>query len=161
MKKTAVFLFWYLFFLLQHSSAQRIPMIHANQLTNWKASVSDTIYVINFWATWCKPCVEEIPVFVKLFKNYSDPKIKIILVSNDFKKHIQTHLVPFVKANHIASQVVFMDEPNPNDWIELVDPNWSGAIPATLFIKGNIGFSEFHEGILSYNDLLAILNKIK
>lgn len=150
-----------LLFVFGKLSAQEIPFVNASQIKSWKASNSDTLYVISFWATWCKPCVEEIPAFVKLSKNFTDPKIKIILVSNDFKKHIQTHLVPFVKANHIASQVVFMDEPNPNDWIELVDPNWSGAIPATLFIKGNIGFSEFHEGILSYNDLVAILNKIK
>ncbi len=136
-------------------------MIKVKQLQSWKASVSDTLYIINFWATWCKPCVEEIPDLVKLSKNYSDPKIKIILVSNDFKKHIQSHLIPFVKANHIGSNVVFMDEPNPNDWIELIDPNWSGAIPATLFIKGNIGFSEFHEGVLTYQELEAILKKTR
>ncbi len=136
-------------------------MIKVKQLQSWKASVSDTLYIINFWATWCKPCVEEMPDLVKLSKNYSDPKIKIILVSNDFKKHIQSHLIPFVKANHIGSNVVFMDEPNPNDWIELIDPNWSGAIPATLFIKGNIGFSEFHEGVLTYQELEAILKKTR
>jgi thiol-disulfide isomerase/thioredoxin len=58
---------------------------------------SDTTYVINFWATWCKPCVEEIPHFEKLYATYKNQKVKVIMVSCDFKKQLETRVIPFVQ----------------------------------------------------------------
>src|SRR5690606_6809447 len=45
---------------------------------------NDSIYVINFWATWCKPCIKELPAFEKIASEYADKKVKVLLVSLDF-----------------------------------------------------------------------------
>ncbi|MCF8425371.1 MAG: TlpA family protein disulfide reductase [Bacteroidia bacterium] len=139
--------------------AQEISFVKGSQITTWKANTSDTLYIYNFWATWCKPCIEELPAFEKVAKDYQGEKVKIILVSNDFKKQIDSKLKPFLVQNKIQSEVVFMDETNPNNWLGLVDENWSGAIPATLFVYGKKHQIGFHEGVLTEEELIQWIKK--
>lgn len=148
-----------LFFSCSGLSAQNIPFIKADQIARWKNADSDTVYVLNFWATWCAPCVEELPSFEKLNKNYADKKVKVVLISTDFKRNVETGVKPFVKKKKIESQVVFMDEPNPNNYIDAVDSTWSGAIPATLIWSKKKGVSQFFEKKLTYNELEATVKK--
>jgi len=88
--------------------------------------------VVNFWATWCKPCVEELPAFDSLCR--SDADFKILLVSLDFKEDIDKKVKPFLEKHKISCECVLLDEINGNDYINLVSKDWSGAIPATLFV---------------------------
>ncbi len=97
---------------------------------------NDTAYVINFWATWCKPCVEELPHFEELISTYKDKKVKIVLVSLDFPRQLKSKLVPFVEEHQLKAHVVALLDGRYNDWIDKVSPEWSGAIPATLVYKG-------------------------
>jgi thiol-disulfide isomerase/thioredoxin len=133
--------------------AQQIHFIKSNFISQVKNNKSDTIYVINFWATWCKPCVEELPYFEQLQKKYSNSNVKVLLVSNDFKKQIDSRLKPFIKSKNIKSEVLFMNETNPNNWIDKVESKWSGAIPATLIICGKKNFNYFKEGEITFDEL--------
>ena len=98
---------------------------------------NDTLYVVNFWATWCAPCVKELPFFEIYSKENSNRKVKVILVSLDFEKQKDSKLIPFLKKKKITSDVVLLLEKEYNNWLPKVDKNWSGSIPATLLIKGN------------------------
>ena len=69
--------------------AQNIPFIKADQITRWKTAETDTTYVLNFWATWCGPCVEELPSFEKLNRKYAGQNVKVILISTDFKRNVE------------------------------------------------------------------------
>ena len=93
---------------------------------------NDTTYIINFWATWCGPCVKELPYFEQLHEKYAGEKISIILVSLDFPKQIKSKLLPFIEKNQLKSKVVVLTDGAFNDWIDKVDPSWDGAIPITL-----------------------------
>lgn len=93
---------------------------------------NDTTYVINFWATWCKPCVAELPYFDDLYKEYKGEKLKIILVSLDFPKQIETKLKPFIKNNNVLPEVKMLKDSDINRWGEKVSEEWDGAIPITL-----------------------------
>lgn len=93
----------------------------------------NTIYVVNFWATWCAPCVKELPHFEKL--NSENKRVKVVLVSLDFKNQFESKLLPFLKKKNIQSQVVLLTDKDYNKWLPLVDKEWSGSIPATLIIK--------------------------
>ncbi len=93
------------------------------------------VLVVNFWATWCKPCVEEMPYFEEVHDSLGGEDLKVILVSLDFPSKLESQLIPFVRERGLEPQVVLLDDPHENDWIPKVDSTWSGAIPATLFLK--------------------------
>jgi len=96
----------------------------------------DTTYVVNFWATWCGPCVKELPYFEELNAKYSNKTFKQILVSLDAPKKMDSKVIPFIQKNDIKSEVVLLADGKYNNWIDLIDPSWSGAIPITLILKG-------------------------
>jgi thiol-disulfide isomerase/thioredoxin len=98
---------------------------------------NDTTYVINFWATWCKPCVKELPYFESLHRSSGKEKMKVILVSLDFRNQAESKLKPFIRDNNYSAEVILLLDSKYNSWIDKVDKNWSGSIPATLLIKGD------------------------
>lgn len=97
----------------------------------------DTTYVVNFWATWCKPCVQELPAFDSLMKSTNNSNIKILLVCLDFKEDLELRINPFLMKNKTQAECVLLDEVNGNDYIDLISKSWSGAIPATLMKWGD------------------------
>ncbi len=114
--------------------------------------------VINFWATWCKPCVAELPYFELINSRYPDDKVEVILVSLDLPKQVESKLIPFIKRQQIESKVILLDDPDANSWIPKVDKTWSGSIPATIIYKGNT--VNFYERSFTYNELEKELKKI-
>lgn len=117
----------------------------------------DTTYVINFWATWCVPCVRELPYFEELTEKYDNKPVKVILVSLDMKSQLSGKLLPFIKKKKIKSKVIVLADGKTNSWIDLIDPEWSGAIPATLiFTHGERFFFE-----KSYHSFEELENEIK
>lgn len=96
---------------------------------------NDTTYVVNFWATWCKPCVEELPYFEELTRAYEGRAVRVILVSLDFPRQFKTKLAPFVEERQLQSAVIALADGRYNDWIDKVSTEWTGAIPATYIYK--------------------------
>lgn len=147
-------------FLLGSANAQEVPFIKATQLAQWKNSTSDTVLVINFWATWCKPCIAEMPAFEALGEQYRGKNIRFLMVSNDFKKQVDTKLKPFIVEKKLKNEIFYLDENNPNAWIDLIDTGWGGSIPATLVVKGSSGYKWFHEGALNEAELKQIIEPL-
>ena len=117
----------------------------------------DKTYVVNFWATWCKPCVDELPSFEKINAEYQKKNVEVLLVSLDFSNQINSHLLPFLKENKIQSKVVVLDDPNQNKWINGIDKSWSGALPATIIYNKNK--RAFYEQSFDDESLLKELHK--
>lgn len=135
--------------------AQDVKIVTFDQLEERWTENNDTLYLINYWATWCQPCVEELPEFIKLEGEMKNHKFKMILVSLDFPKHIDARVKPFLAKNNITSEVVILDD-DANVWINLVNPDWAGDIPATQLIKNNK--KEFYGEQLNYEELKKIVN---
>ncbi len=133
-----------------------IEVVDFNQLEPMLSKQNDTLYIVNFWATWCNPCVKELPDFEKLATEYKNKKVKFLLVSMDFPQHLETKVIPFVKKHQIKSEVVLLFDTNANAWINKISPKWTGSIPATLIY--NMSFRKFHEGIYSYEELKTIID---
>lgn len=120
----------------------------------------ENIYVINFWATWCAPCIKELPYFEKL--NAENKNVKVILVSLDSKKDLDKKLIPFIEKRKLKSKVLLLADKDYNSWLSKVDADWSGAIPATLLLNGKKkqfaerdfeNFEELNEYINSFINL--------
>lgn len=136
-------LFLTIFFLViwgcnaQESDSHVLKSVNYDELKSIIQKDDGKLYVVNFWATWCKPCIEELPHFMEVNELYkSDPKYKMILVSLDNVKTMDTKVKRFIESNHIDVDVYLLDDnKRMNEWIPAIDEKWSGAIPATVFYK--------------------------
>lgn len=118
---------------------------------------NDTTYVINFWATWCKPCVKEMPYFQQAQKKFRDNGVKVILVSMDFGRNAQKRVQSFVEKHDINLHVVILNDPKSNEWINKVSEEWSGVIPSTLIY--NKQQRNFYEKGFTKDDLFAAIRE--
>jgi len=158
MKTICKFLLVVLFGIsINHVFAQHIPVYNFEEFEPTLHQENDTTYVINFWATWCIPCVKELPEFEKVNLKFQSQKFKMILVSLDFKSQIENTVIPFIKENKIQSEVVLLSDPNANSWINKVNKDWTGSIPVTIIYNKNFYF--FREGTMNFNEINQIITK--
>jgi thiol-disulfide isomerase/thioredoxin len=120
---------------------------------------NDTTYVVNFWATWCKPCVEELPFFENLIPAMANKPIKVLLVSMDFPKDIQRKLIPFVAERNLEQHVVALGDLDYNAWIDKVSTEWDGAIPFTLVYNKNGRMVKLGE-MADYEELVRLVDSV-
>jgi len=121
---------------------------------------NDTLLVFNFWATWCRPCVREMPYFIHLDSAYKDKKVKVILISLDMPELIDTKVKAFVEKRGISQEVIVLTDPRQNDWIPQVSEAWTGAIPATLVVEAQSGVRAFKEQSFTYEELSRWIEKL-
>ncbi len=143
---------------LENTLINNIPIYDFEELSLWLNKNNDTTYVVNFWATWCKPCIKELPAFEKLNSDYAPQKVKVLLVSLDFPDKLEGQVIPFIEKQNIKSDVVLLDDADANSWIPKVSPEWSGAIPATLIYKK--GDRKFYERTFTFAELETELKTI-
>ncbi len=139
-------------------SAQKVEVINFEDLQPELQKQDDTVRVINFWATWCVPCVQEMPGFVKASEKYQVRKVKFLYVSLDFPKDMEEQVLPFIEKYGMKGKVVLLDDPDANTWINKVDHSWSGAIPATLIYRADD--RNFVEGSVGYDKLTGIIDEL-
>ncbi|MCF2876279.1 MULTISPECIES: TlpA disulfide reductase family protein [unclassified Tenacibaculum] len=127
------------------------PLLHKND---------GKTYVVNFWATWCIPCVKELPAFEKLNQEFKDKNVEVVLVSLDFSRQLETNLIPFIKEKKLQSKIIHFEDSNEQFWIKDIAENWTGSIPATLIY--NAKKRKFYEQPFHYetlkNELQTFLN---
>ena len=120
----------------------------------------EKIQVINFWATWCGPCVKELPQFEKL--NAENKDVKVTLVSLDYDLDPDPAKVNrFIAKRGIKSTVLFLQERDPNSWIDKIETAWSGSIPATIIVNGKTGKRKFIEKALKEGDLEQYIAEVR
>ena len=138
----------------------KVKSLNYNELKPFLEKKDDKTYIVNFWATWCAPCVKELPYFEKIKQNYNSKNVEVLLVSLDFPKQVEKKLIPFINRKQLKSEVVLLNDDNENFWIPEIDKNWSGAIPATLIY--NKYKRKFFEKSFDYesleNELTTFLN---
>tara|TARA_B100002019_G_scaffold198020_1_gene171513 strand:+ start:44 stop:535 length:492 start_codon:yes stop_codon:yes gene_type:complete len=118
----------------------------------------DKTYVINFWATWCAPCVKELPYFEEVNKQSKYNNTEVILVSLDFPSQIESKLKPYLKKNKIKSKVILLDDSKINTWVPKVSEQWDGGIPATLIV--NSSNYNFYPKPFEKEELSTEINKV-
>lgn len=159
MKNKLLKISFFLFLLLSIKGySQNVKLLNIDQLNERIKNGKDSTYVVNFWATWCAPCIKELPHFEKLGAEHKSEKLAVLLVSLDFKSKLASNVVPFVKKKNLKNEVFLLNESNPQEFIDRIDPSWSGSIPATLFIKNDK--RKFVESEFTYEQLLTEYKKL-
>lgn len=155
--KYFILLVFVFLFSFQIQAQKVVVFEHYSDLEKTILNDKNTTYVVNFWATWCAPCVKELPYFEQL--NSENKNIKVVLISLDFKNQYEAKLLPFLKKKAIKSEVVLLTDKDYNTWLPVVNKDWSGSIPATLVIKN--GEKVFVEKLFSsYEELNQYVNSI-
>lgn len=141
------------------SFAQRVAVLKFPALQQRLAQPSDTTYVVNFWATWCGPCVQEMPTIEKIRAAYATQKVKVLLVSLDYVSQLDQKVKPFVQKRSLKSEVLLLNETDPNTWLQKVDTKWSGSLPFTLIFNNQTKQRATFEQPLTEAELTAALRK--
>ncbi len=155
-----IFLFAVFFVAAHFACSQNAQLVKLESLQAEIAKPSDQILVYNFWATWCAPCVKELPLFEKL--NQDDKNVRVTLVSMDIDLDPNPEKVyRFIDRKKIQSRVLILDAVDPNSWINKIDKNWSGALPATLIINTKTGTRRFVNTAMKEGELEKLIAEIK
>ena len=138
----------------------KVTVINFDKFESLVKKKDNKLYVINFWATWCRPCVMELPEFMEVNRMYrSNPNFKMILVSMDLSKEVESVVQPFLVKNKIDAEVYLLDDnKRMNQWIPSIDKNWGGSIPATVFYRNGEKL-EFKESKMKKSELVKIIHK--
>ena len=136
---TRVILSLFLLFAVQEiSTGQEIKKINSvKQLDSIKDVSKGKVMLVNFWATWCKPCVQEFPDLLKLYSNYTGKGLTLIFISLDFPEELETKVRPFLKINGVDFTVYFNDFKKQEELMDYFDKSWDGAIPSTYIFDKN------------------------
>jgi thiol-disulfide isomerase/thioredoxin len=140
------------------TNAQDVKKIKITELEKTIAEAK-TPLIVNFWATICKPCIEEIPYFQEEVKNHAADSVQLLLVSLDLNDDY-AKIPKFATRMKFTAPIVWLNETNADYFCPKVDPKWSGAIPASLFINNKTGFRKFYEEQLSHEELKAVMTSL-
>lgn len=160
MKKLILLLFiLFSFNVFAQKSENKFQSVTFQELQKIIHQNDDVLYVVNFWATWCKPCIEEIPGFMEVNSIYNDnPNFKMIMVSLDSKRIMDTKVKKFIDKHNLDVDVYLLDEESHfTEWMPQIDDTWMGAIPATVLIKNGkkLFFKQFQITQYELEDLVV------
>jgi len=139
------------------AGGQKIAKLKIEDVVKLFSVNNDTVYVVSFWATFCKPCNEEIPDFIRLADKYKNQKVKLLLVSLDLPSYVAVRLPEFIKQHKYKTNHVWLNETDADRFCPMIDAKWSGAIPATIIVNNKTGYRKFFEDQVSAEDFEAAL----
>ncbi len=140
-----------------HRTLRSVEPINEQGLRQLIHERAGRVLLLNFWATWCKPCVEEFPELIRLQQTYRDSLVDIIAISVDYPDEVASKILPFLDSLGVSFTVFVADIPKPDDLIITLNPTWSGAVPATFvfdrygqrraFLLGQKNFEIFKDAV--------------
>jgi thiol-disulfide isomerase/thioredoxin len=143
--------FWLFIFIAPVSYSQEVRIVNFAQLEKELKDSSDTLKVVNFWATWCAPCIAEMPWFVQAQEEYKNKKVKFIYVSLDFSKNIENVKKLALKKGLKGEWLLLKDD--PNSYVTKIDPGWEGQIPITMLLGTDGNYIVHDSQFADFNEL--------
>lgn len=138
--------------------AQDVTVVPFRGLQERLENNTEPVLLVNFWATWCGPCVKELPHFKTVVQAYAEQGVAALFVSLDFSEELDASVKPFLARQQLPGQVILLDDVDYNSWLPKLSEQWSGAIPATFLFGPGGKQLYFHEGELTEEQLRGALD---
>ncbi len=160
MKKSLI-LFFILFLAVSgRAFSQEVkPIATIEEIKQIKDNNKGKVMLINFWATWCKPCIKEFPELVKLYNSYKNKGFEIVFISVDVPEDVDSKVVPFLKKQDVDFVSYYNKFEKPDELINYIDKNWEGAIPSTYIYDKEGKLVTHILGSKSYEDFEKEITK--
>ena len=133
-----------------------ISVVHSQQVKSVKITElektikeSKTPLIVNFWATFCVPCLQEIPYFQEMTEQYKEKNVSLVFVSLDMKEAYPVKVNDMAKKLKLSSPVVWLNETNADYFCPKIDTSWTGGMPSSLFVNNATRYHKFFEEPLS------------
>ncbi len=137
-------------------AAQELKSISFQELEKEIQAHDSGVLIVNYWATWCRPCVEELPDFDKIHREYVGKGAEVWLINLDFNSAVKAKVIPFLQRFNLDSKLFHLTDKDPNEWINRVEPDWGGSIPFTIIYAS--AKKIFHrEGPMNFEELKEII----
>lgn len=121
---------------------------------------SGKVVLVNVWATWCKPCKEEMPQLVRLRKNVSRNEFSLILVSADDSELVDTKVRPALKSLGVDFPSYIINERSDEAFMNGMDSTWNGALPTTFVYDRKGKLSKIMTGERTYKQFEETVGKL-
>ena len=131
-----------LFVIAFKTPAQTVKKVTIGELENYIQTSSRPL-VINFWATWCAPCLHELPYFQETVRQFADQNVELVLVSMDLPRGPEKKIEQFAAQHALKGTLFWLNETNADYFCPKIDPKWDGSIPSTLFINKKTNYRKF------------------
>ncbi len=139
-------------FLAVSINAQQVKSIKIAELEK-TIKESKAPLIVNFWATFCVPCIQEMPYFQELAQQYKPKDVSLVFVSLDLKEAYPTKVMEMAKKLKLIFPVAWLNETNADYFCPKIDTSWMGGMPSSLFINNATGYHKFFEDQLSKEKL--------
>lgn len=146
----------------EEKQADKAPIIQNINLKQIEALLSEKrqgLIIINLWATWCPPCVAELPYFENIYKNYPRDKVHIYLINIEGKESKEKVLEPFLKKNPLPCPVYLLEDGTPEELEKVLKTEISGALPITLFYNSDGKLIKKFEESITEEKIKSILKE--
>jgi thiol-disulfide isomerase/thioredoxin len=116
--------------------------------------------LVNFWATWCEPCIEEFPDLVKIDAEYKPRGLEFITISLDETEELNKGVPKFLGRVKSTMPAYLLDLEKQEEAFDIIDRDWPGALPFTLLYDGNGQVVFKRSGKLNIAELRGEIEKI-
>ena len=134
----------FLLIIVSTVPAQTVRKVTIGELENYIQTSSRPL-VINFWATWCAPCLHELPYFQETVRQFADQNVELVLVSMDLPRGPEKKIEQFAVQHALKGTLFWLNETNADVFCPKIDPRWDGSIPSTLFINKKNNYRKFFD----------------
>ena len=139
-------------FLAAGIKAQQVKSIKITDLQK-TIKESKSPLIVNFWATFCVPCIQEIPYFQEMTEKYKAQGVSLLLVSLDLKEAYPSKIISTAGKLKFTAPIVWLNETNADYFCPKIDTSWTGGMPSSLFVNNATGYHKFFEDQLSKEKL--------
>ncbi len=146
----------------EEKQTERKPVIHdikLNQIETLLSEKKQGLIIINLWATWCPPCVAELPHFGNIYKQYSGKDLHLYLINIEGKQSKEKVLEPFLKKNPLPCPVYLLEGGNPEEFEKVLKTEISGALPVTIIYSSEGKLIKKFEGSITETDIQSVLRE--